>query len=189
MDQSVVGIFRGAGMDTALADAEIAVQVDEQKQLQPPPATLCVKMGGHAVDVTLAPISKLFAGSKVPPSFSDGPPESYKNFYRLVEKTVVRCCQMTGQIERDVELERLYRQLRRRPDGKDANPIFAWAQAACRLYMSLNATSQAEFEAIVDRLSIVARHFSSGSTSRNYYQAAISGGQPGGHVHGPGCHH
>lgn len=41
-------------------------------------------------------------------------------------------------------------------------------QAAARLYMSIYDVSQTEFEAVAQRLSVSARHFSMGPSSSNY---------------------
>lgn len=90
-------------------------------------------------------------------------------FFALIETTAVACCAATNP-EYDRELERVYAQLRRRPLGADANPLFSYLRAAVRLYMSLRDVSQAEFEAVVQRLSRSAGHFSTGLTSTNYIQ-------------------
>lgn len=115
-------------------------------------------------------ITGLFVGNVVPPNFSTGPTFEYVQFFALLEMTAADFCSVTGKPERDVEFERLYALLRRRPDGRDVNPIFSYLQAAARLYMSLRDVSEMEFEAVARRLTRSARTFAMGST--NYYELA-----------------
>ena len=77
--------------------------------------------------------------------------------------------------ETDAEFERLYRLLRRNPDGQDAHPLFSYLQGAVRLYMSLRDVSQAEFEAVVNRLSQSAKWHSTHTGSTNYHREVLQG--------------
>jgi hypothetical protein len=87
--------------------------------------------------VTLKPISELFTGTVTPPDFSRGPTPEYVLFFSVVEATALDYCTLAGKSERDAEFERIYKQLRKRPDGTDTNPLFSYIQSAFRLYMSV----------------------------------------------------
>jgi len=63
---------------------------------------------------------------------------------------------------------RIYNLLRRRPDGTDDNPLFSYLQGAARLYMSLFDVSQAEFEAVFNRLTRSAKGYMEDAASTNY---------------------
>jgi hypothetical protein len=124
---------------------------------------------GKPLLVKLKPIADLFTGSRVPPSFSDGPTPEYETFFELIEFAAANYCVSTGRIERDAEFESVYAHLRRRPDGKHSNPVFSYLRAAVRLYMSVRDVSRLEFEAVVDRLRRSAKHFALDATTANYY--------------------
>jgi hypothetical protein len=172
MDQEAVAKLRQAGIDTSMEDPfpAIPVRLDEDTGK---PASLDVEVpvqsGKQMAIVPLKAIPELFAGTARPPSFARGPTEEYVLFFALIERTAVDYCAVTGRAEYDEEFERLYRQLRRRPDGRDSNPLFSYLQAATRLYMSLRDVSRDEFDAVAQRLSQSARHFASGPTSTTYY--------------------
>ncbi|WP_257460111.1 hypothetical protein [Archangium lipolyticum] len=128
---------------------------------------------GRIVTVRLKPISRLWTGTAVPPDMTREPPRQYAPFFLLLETTAAIYCAAMGRPELDSEFARLYRQLYRRPDGHDAHPLFSYLRAAARLYMSLRAVSQAEFEAMVRRLRQSARHFSTHEGSINYAQVVL----------------
>lgn len=170
MDLTVVTKFESAGIDKTFTSSvpNVGIEVDVQGRVRPVGNDVLVIAGPKTVHVTLKRISELFAGTKTPPSFRDGPTEQYMLFFALIELTVIDFCRCAGRAEYDAEIERLYNHLRRRPDGQDANPLFSYMQAAARLYMSTFTVSQAEFEAVCRRLSKSARTFGVGPTSTNY---------------------
>lgn len=172
MDLGVIDVLSKAGIrldqDTPLPVVGIAR--DEEKR--PVPMADDVPVVGSddtLVVVRLKPIIQLFSGTRVPPDFADEPPPEYVDFFELIEITAVNYCTVTNRPERDVEFEAIYNHLRRRPDGKHANPLYSYLRAAVRLYMSISDVSQLEFEAVVDRLRMSAKHFAVGATSSNYY--------------------
>jgi hypothetical protein len=114
-----------------------------------------------------APLRSLFAGAAKAPNLAAGPTPELEPFFRFLEATVVTVCDATGRDETDEEMHRIYAQLRRRPDGKDCL-MHSYLQAAARVYMSHRTLSQAEYEAVMGRLSKSAKTFSMGPTSRNY---------------------
>ncbi len=67
--------------------------------------------------------------------------------------------------------------LRRRPAGRDRNPLFSYLQAAARLYLSIDSRSGAEHEAVVGRLARSAKTLALGQSSRNYLRHVLSVGE------------
>lgn len=124
----------------------------------------------QVVLVPLKPITALFAGNKKPPSFSAGPSQDYVMFFGTIEATAADCASLLRPIPTDQEFERIYRLLKRRPDGRDGNPLFSYVRAAVRLYMSLNDVSRDEFQAVVARVALTAKHFSVGPSTTNYFE-------------------
>ncbi len=172
MDQSALAKLDEAGIDPSMERLflSVPIRVDGGGEAIPIGEEVPVLSGEMAVVLRLKRISELFVGSAVPPSFSSGPTPAYVLFFALIERTAIDFCSCTGKIERDQEFERLYRHLRRRPDGQDYNPLFSYIQAAARLYMSLRDVSRAEFEGVAHRLCLSASHFAMGATSTNYYE-------------------
>jgi len=170
MDPTVMTKFESVGIDKSFKSSvpSVGIEVDAQGRIRPVGDDVLVIAGPNKVHATLKKISELFAGTKKPPSFRDGPTDEYTLFFALTEMTVIDFCRSAGRAEYDAEIERLYTHLRRRPDGQDANPLFSYMQAATRLYMSAYDVSQAEFDAICRRLSKSAGHFGMGPTSTNY---------------------
>lgn len=146
----------------------IPIKCTESGQVVPPGDEVIIYFGTRALPVRLKPISALFTGEAPPPDFAQGPTDEYLNFFCLIERTATEYCSIAGCVERDEEFERLYRLLRRRPDGGDGNPLFAYLQAAVRFYMSLKDVSQGEFEAVANRLAKSARRAAVGYASANY---------------------
>jgi len=153
----------------------VAIQRDENKKVLPLRAEVPVMGNEGLVLVKLKPLSQLWTGSAVPPDLSRTPPPQYHPFFLLLESTAANYCAAVGKPETDDEFERLFRQLRRRPDGDDAHPLFSYLQGAARLYLSLRDVSQAEFEAVANRLSQSAKWHSSHVGSTNYYREVLHG--------------
>jgi hypothetical protein len=173
VDQEAVNYLAMARVDVSMKKhlPLVPILLDEDDKLVLPGEEITVLVGSKApVSVKLRPISALFTGTVKPPSFGRGcPPTEYLAFITVIERTAIDYCRVTRQIVKDQELYRLYTHLRRRPDGTDANPLFAYLQAATRLYMSLRDVSRDEFEAVAGRLALSAKHFSIGYSSTNYF--------------------
>lgn len=127
----------------------------------------------HSLRVELKPLTALFVGNRQPPPMRGEPPPEYFPFFYAVEHAAAMACIARGQPEPDAELERLYRQLRRHPDGKNPNPIFGCLQRAAQVYLSLRDISRAEYEAVMDRLSRSARTFDTHVGSTNYFTRVL----------------
>ena len=168
--------LKGAGLKVDQPEMlRVAIQRDENKKVLNPREDVAVMGNEGLVLVKLKPISQLFTGSAVPPDLSRTPPPQYQPFFLLLESTAANYCAAIGKPETDDEFERLFRQLRRRPDGEDKHPLFAYLRGAARLYMSLRDVSQAEFEAVLNRLSQSAKWHSSHVGSTNYYREVLQG--------------
>jgi hypothetical protein len=151
----------------------VPIRLDGQGKVMALAKEVPVLYGEKPALVTLQPVSRLWVGAAQPPDFSGTPPPSYQPFFLLLETTAADYCATLGKPERDEEFEHLYRQLRRRPDGHDPNPLFSYMQAAARLYLSLRDVSQAEFEAVVNRLGRSAKTFRTHVDSTNYWQRVL----------------
>jgi len=174
MDRNVVEALEKAELPVDKPEMmRIAVQLDEQQRVQPTREVVSIVSEKKLLQARLKPITQLFTGDKTPPDFSRSPPPEYHPFFILLEAAAADCCKARGRPEPDEEFERLYRLLRRRPDGDDPNPAFSYLQAAARLYMSLRDVSQAEFEAVADRLHRSARAYAKHTGSTNYYRAVL----------------
>ncbi|MBI5366876.1 MAG: hypothetical protein HZA54_07550 [Planctomycetes bacterium] len=172
MDEVVIQTLKAAGFDVRL-DTHfpiLPVRAGADRKLLPAGEPTLVTWGGGdaKAEVSLKHIPELFAGSRQPPSFAKGPTPEYMLFFSLIERTVVDACSVSGRTDVDEEFERLYRWLRRRPAGRDGNPLFSNMQTAVRFYMSLRDVSQSEFEAVANRLSRSAGHYRTDPASRNY---------------------
>lgn len=134
---------------------------------------MLVEAACGSLSLELKPLSALFTGDRQPPSMRNEPPPEYLEFFLAIEHTAALACAARGRPESDEEFERLYRHLRRRPDGADANPMFGCLQNSVRLYLSLKDVSRAEFEAVVERLHKSARTFRTHGGSTNYFANAL----------------
>ncbi len=177
MDQKVIAALEAAGIDPAHPEfLRVPTALGEGGRVVPLDHDLPVPVmddDGRVVWLPLAPISQLWTGSAQAPNFSRAPLSEYEPFFILIEATAAELCDATGRPERDREFERLYRHLRRRPDGADANPLFSYLRAAARLYLSLRDVSRAEFEAVADRLRVSARTFATRVDSTNYHHYVL----------------
>jgi hypothetical protein len=176
VDSEAVEKLQRAGLKLEQPELlRVPIQRDENKKVVPLRGEVPVMGNEGLVLVTLKPVSKLWTGSAVPPDLSRTPPPQYQPFLLLLESTAANYCAAIGKAETDDEFERLFRQLRRRPDGDDPHPLFSYLQGAARLYLSLRDVSQAEYEAVVNRLSQSAKWHSTHVGSTNYHREVLSG--------------
>ena len=173
MDKTVVAALEAAGMVPEPLSLRIRLEVQADGGIDLG-STVTVEQEERSVAVALAPIASLWSGSRLPPDLTGKPQKDYIPFFHSIEQAAADYCWQSGRQVIDREFERLYELLRRRPDGRDAEPVFAVLQAGARLYMSLCDTSQAEYEAVVRRLARSARTFAiGGPVSRNYWEIAL----------------
>lgn len=170
MDPQVVSTLEKAGLDPKLEKRFLTIpaMIDEVTGKPKPLGREVVLLNGEQpVQVSLKNASELFTGNKQPPSFASGPTKEYLHFFAMIEFTALEVLHAAG-LERDEEFVRIYNLIRRRPDGTDANPLFSYLQGAARLYMSLFDVSQAEFEAVFNRLTRSAKGQMEDAASTNY---------------------
>lgn len=176
MDREAVEKLQRAGLKVEQPEMlRVAIQRDEAKRVVKVHGEVPVMGNEGLMLVHLKPITQLWTGSAVPPDLSKTPPPQYQPFFLLMESTAANYCAAQGRPETDDEFERLFRQLRRRPDGTDVHPLFSYLQGTARLYMSLRDVSQAEFEAVVSRLSQSAKWHSTHTGSTNYHREVLQG--------------
>lgn len=176
MDRDAIAALEEAGVDVNFQKVvpHVGVRLDPvTDEVMPVMEEVDVICGEAATVLPLKSIPDLFAGSKTPPDFAEGPTDEYLFFFATIETTAADLCSIAG-IVRDDEFERTYRLLRKRPAERRGSLLFSYVQAAVRLYMSLRDVSQAELEAVLTRLSKSARTFRMGPTSMNYYDYALT---------------
>ena len=123
--------------------------------------------GRHCADWTVPSLRALFRGDRQAPSMFDSPPPPYLPLFEFVERHVIAFSDASGD-KTDSEFEDVYRQLRRRPDGKPTSQLhFCLWQVAAGL-AGCWPISANEFETIFGRLTRSASAFRMGPVSRNY---------------------
>ncbi len=116
----------------------------------------------RAVLVKVRPLASLFTGTRRPPSFHSGPTREYAPFFASIEATTIDCAALMVPNASDQELERVYRLLKRHPDGHDDSPLFSYARAAACLYLSFRDVSRDEFDATLARIALAVKRLSAG---------------------------
>jgi hypothetical protein len=161
-------VITAGGLDGA--KVTVALPTDESKRpaIQDRHKVLLYD-GKKAAEWTVTSLRELFRGDKKPPADMNHYPEEYVPVFYFIEKHVLTVNAAVGGL-RDRDLEELYSNLRRRPDGKSFGPAHdaLWQVAAVTL--GLRSLSQAEYEELFGQLARSCRHFAMGSTSRNYIE-------------------
>lgn len=176
MDRKALDTLAEAGVDVTLKQWIPHVPLMLDRETREPVAIgddVPVVSGDAVTTVRLAPVGALYAGSRVPPDFYEGPTEEYVPFFATIEQTAANFCS-TARIISDDEFERTYRAVKRHPDERTKDILFSYIRAAVRLYMSLRDVSPAELEAVLRRLARSARTFRMGPSTVNYYQYALT---------------
>lgn len=177
MDPAVIQALRagepGSDGSLGLKLPLILVEKGDDGKVRIPREEVALRFKERRVETKLKGVAELWAGNQAPPPMSGPPPPRYQPFLWLVERAAMEYCAVSGEVPTDDEFARVYQELVRRPDGKGPAPVFHFARAACRLYMSLEDISRAEYEALIERLGKSARHHRAGTVSRNYH-AAVS---------------
>lgn len=149
------------------------LKVDFTSRGQPlaPGAVLKVQQGELETEVELPGIAELFRGDAPAPDLSAAPTEELAILFATLEGAFADFCEATGRQERDREMQRIYRRLRDRPDGSDRNPLFGHLRGALRLYMCQNDLSEAQYDAVLERLIQSVRRWAVGKDSVHYLAA------------------
>jgi hypothetical protein len=164
MDDAVAAVLARSGKGSLPA---LAILRNDEGKVVAQRDGVQVQVGEGRETLALPPVRQLFRGDRRAPDLSDGPTRELEPFFLLLEYTVVRFCEADGRDETDQETERIFASLRRRPDS-DGGRLHAYLRAAARLYLSAHDVSQAEYEAVMNRLAKSARTFSAPPLSRNY---------------------
>jgi hypothetical protein len=116
----------------------------------------------------------LFRGNRRPPEMPAGtPPRTYLHLFSFIERSIPPFCQEFGD-KTDQEFERVFNDLRRRPDGAPRDELHAYLWQVAALLAGCFELSALEYEAIFDRLRRSARTFSMAPVSRNYVRVLRS---------------
>jgi len=127
----------------------------------------------EVVRLDLVPLRSLFRGDRVVQEFGSTPPPEYDLVFACIERPLARFAAQSVPCVRDVEFEKLFSELRRRPDGRYQSALYRYAQAVLRLLLHLRPTSASEFDALLRRLARSARVFSTSVTSTNYFSNVL----------------
>jgi hypothetical protein len=165
MDEIVAAALARSGSSGSLPP--LVIVRDDQGKVVPQSGGVHVRIGEGQETLALRPVRELFTGSRKPGDLSQGPTPELEPFFMLLEYTVVRFCEADGRDQTDQDMASIFAELRRRPDG-DSGRMRGYLRAAAQLYLSVRDVSQAEYEAVMNRLAKSARTFSMAPISRNY---------------------
>lgn len=113
-------------------------------------------------------LASLFRGDRQPPVLGDYP-EAYEESFIILDFHALEFSSLFGD-RLDEEMLDVYSALRRRPDRRSLGPLHSYMWQAAALMLGLTPLSQAEYEAIVNRLERSCRTFRMGPASRNYIE-------------------
>lgn len=173
MDLDLVKKLETAGLAPNPDALSVGIPRVAEKVVQDEGPVVLMDNKRRSIRVDLKPLTALFVGNRQPPPMRGEPPVEYFPFFYALEHAAAMACVARGRPEPDAELERVYRHLRRHPDGKNPNPTFGCVQRAAQVYLSLRDISRAEYEAVVDRLSRSARTFDTHVGSTNYFTRVL----------------
>jgi hypothetical protein len=108
----------------------------------------------------------LFRGDRKPPVLGDYP-QAYNDSFAVIDHHLLELCTVLGDL-RDAELKEIFSALRRRPDGRSLGFAHQYMWQVAALLLGTRPLSQAEFEAIMERMERSCRTFEIGPTSRNF---------------------
>lgn len=121
---------------------------------------------GRGGEWSVPSLRELYRGDKIPPQDMNYYPEEYSAMFFAIEKNVLFAGDFVDI--RDEEIARLYRLVRRKPDGRSEGFLHDVLYQSAALMLGLKAVSQEEFEAIFDQLAASARGWRESYSSRNY---------------------
>jgi len=151
----------------------VLVEVDTRGYPVAPGEQVKVAQGEQETEVSLPGVRDLLAAEAppAPPPPEEGPADplaAYELLFAALESAVADYCSTTGRRERDREIQRVYRRLRDKPDGRDRNPLFGHLRAVLRVYMALAPVPAEDFEAVLERLVTSVRRMAQGGDSTHY---------------------
>jgi hypothetical protein len=148
-----------------------AVPIQEPNQRPPVPDVkdrhkLFLSDGNQTCCWRAEPLQALFRGHRQPPILGDYP-EAYNDSFLLMDLHALEFSKLFGD-RRDAEMKEIYSSLRRRPDGKSLGVAHDYMWQGAAFVLGTRPLSQAEFEAIMERLERSCRTFERSPSSRNY---------------------
>lgn len=170
---SLLGAVQDAGL--AADRLSVTLRLTEDDRVDMTDRANVMLSDGHAAAIWCAPpLRDLFRGSKLAPSDIHMYPRAYVPMFYFIEKHAITFCD-AFQDRTDEEFERIYSELRRRPDGKTPDALHHFLWQVCAALLGMTPLSQAEFSAILQQLARSARRFHLGLASRNYIAYLRSG--------------
>jgi hypothetical protein len=146
----------------------VAVEANGQKRFRlPDKHRVLLSDGQKFAHWSVTSLRELFRGDRQPPPDMDHYPEDYTAHFFFIETQLLTLCDAMGD-RTDQELEGIYSELRRRPDGRSLGVAhdFLWQVAA--LLLGTYTLSEAEFEALIGALVRSTRKWGLRPISRNY---------------------
>jgi len=165
---SLRDLMAASGLDAASLTVALPRDANEKPQLKDRHTIVLIDNKDRRCEWRVSSLRELFRGDKTPPSLEKYPPE-YESVFYFIERHVLMVDSATGGRVRDLEMEEIYRTVRRRPDGRSLGLVhdFVWQVAATLL--ALKPLSQLEHEEVFGRLARSCSTFAIGATSRNYF--------------------
>ncbi|MBI4431537.1 MAG: hypothetical protein HY587_07495 [Candidatus Omnitrophica bacterium] len=134
----------------------------------------------------MSSLRELFRGEQEPPSYEIELDENYVEIFFRIERNVLLAHDFMQGITTDEEMLRLYSLIRRRPDAKSEGFLHDVIYQSAALVLALKPLSLKEFESVMNRLTLSARHWKDGPASRHYihhlrgsYLRLLEKGDPG----------
>ena len=126
--------------------------------------------GGEGCVWMVPSLRELLRGDRPAPVMSPAPPAEYDPWFLFLEWHVVLACDALGDAT-DGEFRELFTTLGRRPDGRSLGLLHDCLWQTLAWFLATRPVSAAEYEAILGRLALSAKHFSLGLVSRNYIES------------------
>lgn len=115
----------------------------------------------------VASLRELFRGDRPAPADIEQYPPSYTVYFFQLENQLLTLCDALGD-RCDQEMEEVYSELRRRPDGRSLSVTHDFVWQTCALLVGSYPLSEAEFLGIMSALVRSTRKWSLRPISRNY---------------------
>lgn len=123
---------------------------------------------GNKIGTWIAPsLAELFRGDQLPPADLEHYPPEYVPYFFFIESQFLALCQAIGD-RTDQEMEEIYSNLRRRPDGRSLGISHDFIWQVLALLLGKHVLSAAEFEGLIGALLGSARRWGLRPVSRFY---------------------
>lgn len=148
----------------------VAIMTDANKRVHlTDKHSIHVSDGEKIVPWQVASLRELFRGNQPAPPDIEHYPPPYSLYFLLVENQLLTLCEALGT-RTDQEMEEVYSELRRRPDGRSLGLTYDFVWQICALLVGSYPLSEAEFTGMMGALIRSTRRWSVRPISRNYVE-------------------